>query len=686
MLNEFDCRACPGTISLVAALLVWVLISLPAWGQTTTPPPSGAPKASTPPGGATLRSSDAAPLRSTSPAKATANKPASAPAVNEVAWFPVTQFAVSYWRTNKGCPSLDPLLKHPIQLSRASKGYVAPSPTLPKETITLGARFTPGTLFGGSAIRMINEEIVKYFNEETGLLGVFVTPSEDDIDPSSLRDLRPGDRTSLRLIIYVNVVKQLRTLAFGDRVPAEKRENNPVHRRILENSPVGPASMSGGQPPSDLMRREDIEDYVFRLNRHPGRRVDVARTSTSQPGEVTMDYLVTESKPWLVYAQANNAGTKETRQCRQRFGFIHNQLTNNDDILMIDYATASFDETEGVIASYEAPFLKSQWLRWRVFGAWSRFTASDVGIGNLDFLGRDWQVGGEFIANVYQHRQLFVDLILGTYCRRIFVNNQTIAVSGRDSFLMPYGGVRVEQTTEKHQIWGSIIGEGNWSALGDTGSQSIQKLGRDNVSRHWLTMKWDTGTAFYLEPLLCGPQVQKKDAPEVGRNPMTLAHEIFLQFRGQYDGGYRLVPEFQEVVGGMNSVRGYPESIAVGDNVMLATAEYRFHVPRALLIQRDPSKTKLFGRPFRVSPQEEFGRADWDLIARTFFDMGRVRNNNSRAGEFDETLMSWGIGLELQILQNVSLRCDWGLALRDMNSGQWEAGDSRVHVSAAVMW
>ena len=115
-------------------------------------------------------------------------------------------------------------------------------------------------------------------------------------------------------------------------------------------------------------------------------------------------------------------------------------------------------------------------------------------------------------------------------------------------------------------------------------------------------------------------------------------------------------------------------------------AEYRFHIPRALKINRDPSKTPVFGHPFRLSPQEEFGQADWDLIARTFLDIGRTMSTDRSVGETDDTLIGWGVGLELQIKRNISIRADWGMALKDVDSANVDAGDNRFHLVFTFLW
>ena len=61
-----------------------------------------------------------------------------------------------------------------------------------------------------------------------------------------------------------------------------------------------------------------------------------------------------------------------------------------------------------------------------------------------------------------------------------------------------------------------------------------------------------------------------------------------LSTRGQIRFDDRLVPQFQQVAGGMFTVRGYEQSIVAGDSVVIGSAEYRFHLPRML----DPGPTR----------------------------------------------------------------------------------------------
>ena len=143
------------------------------------------------------------------------------------------------------------------------------------------------------------------------------------------------------------------------------------------------------------------------------------------------------------------------------------------------------------------------------------------------------------------------------------------------------------------------------------------------------------------------------------------------------------MPQVQYVLGGFYTVRGYPQSLVAADDGLLFSAEYRYHLPRAFLPESPPRELPVLGE-FRVAPQHVYGRPDWDLVLRTFFDWGRVDYSSAVVGESAETLSSLGVGIELAFKNFMSLRIDHGIArsaVLDVDSG-----DSETHVIATIRY
>lgn len=603
--------------------------------------------------------------------------------------YPISAFVVRYATEQPDRPALDDLLQSEVTLGLANGVYVAPRPGA--ESVTLRLSDLASTQraarpYSVSAINAIGARIVQALNQR-GIIGVLVSPDPNQIDPQTLADKRPQGVQTLTLDVWTRAVSQVRTIGAGprwakptapdDRPSQETRINNRVHDRIRENSPLQPGPQ--GQP-GDLLRKDLLSDYLDQLNRHPGREVDAAIAPGDQPGEVVLDYIVTENKPWTAYFQVSNTGTKQTDEWRERFGFVDNQLLNRDDVLSIDYITAGFTDANALIASYDAPFGNSQVLRWKAYGSASDYKASDVGFANEKFKGDTLYAGGELSLNVYQHARSFIDVFGGARWERDHVNNEIVDVSGKTDFFIPYGGLRFDRDTGKSSTYAEVRIEGNLGGWAGTSQSEAEKLGRLFVDKNWTAFKWDLSESFYLEPLLFRSAWSNPDSPY---RKTTLAHEIFLSLRGQEAFDSRLVPQQEAIAGGLYSVRGYPESIAAGDNSIMFTAEYRFHLPRVLMPQ-NPETTPFLGKPFRFAPEQRYGRPDWDLIFRGFVDAARITNNNKQSFESDETLIGAGVGAELQFRQNVSLRVDWGFALRD--AAGTNAGDNRVHFVGTILY
>ena len=115
------------------------------------------------------------------------------------------------------------------------------------------------------------------------------------------------------------------------------------------------------------------------------------------------------------------------------------------------------------------------------------------------------------------------------------------------------------------------------------------------------------------------------------------------------------------------------------------------HIPRmfsaAVPTGTFPSATK----PFRWAPDSGTGAApDWDLVLSGFFDAGRVYNNQAYAFEADTPMYSAGVGLDLTVLQNLSVGVDWGWALNSISNPsagvQVDSGSSQFWFTATIVY
>lgn len=631
----------------------------------------------------------------------------------------VSSLDLRYARPHPDQPPLADLLPIEVKLRETEFGWAAPYAGEPGVLVRIGDPVNEIRRLEASGLARVMRGVVFGLTSQ-GLHGVDVRPSADDIDLDTERDLRAEDKTSLTIIVSVGRIHKVRTIAGGARIQSDWKINNEAHTGILDRSPLQPSgAVDDGT--TDLLNRRDLEDYLYRLNRHPGRRVEAALSPAEEPGEIVLDYRVLESKPWYVYAQGSNTGTTRTTEWQSRAGVTHNQFTGRDDTFSIEYLNAGGDGVNNIRVRYQAPFFgtdrpdwmnrrkgdpglldwipreKLPWLgvdrmRWEVDFSWGRSAANrDPTIGsfiNDAVTSTQFQYGGRFIKEVWQHRDFFVDVWAGLRIRDLRVKNKIATGGAPDSviFLIPSLGIHADRINQISTLNLNLSLRGSNSDVSD---EKLDGLGRDNTDAQYAILDFDLGYSAFLEPFL---------SPERWRDPSTelsstLAHEVALGFRGQYAFDYRLVPQLSYSIGGLHTVRGYDQSTAVGDSVWIGSVEYRFHLPRALPIAREPLRIPLLG-DFRAAPQQVYGRPDWDLTLRAYVDFGHTtRNDRTSVGggvlEFNQTLIGAGIGAELQIKSNIRARIDWATALKATDnrlSNPTDVGDSQVHVLFSILY
>ena len=147
-----------------------------------------------------------------------------------------------------------------------------------------------------------------------------------------------------------------------------------------------------------------------------------------------------------------------------------------------------------------------------------------------------------------------------------------------------------------------------------------------------------------------------------------------------------LAPQFQNVSTGYYAVRGYPQSVVAGDDMVLGRFEYRLHVPRLLPIDLTPVSLPWIG-DFKLRPNQPNGIPDWDLIIRVFVDAGMTSFNDSDGlSTFDEDLVGVGGGLELRILNHLVLTADYGVALQSTENGEASSGSGEFYLLGTVIF
>jgi hemolysin activation/secretion protein len=594
----------------------------------------------------------------------------------------IDRFEFAYGLEHPELPPLAELQQITFQASREAGVYRAPTAER-AENLTLSA-VQPGSRFDGDVLRTIAQEIVRWYNRR-GLNGVWVAYRDLELSAAGLVDNRSDSDRSARLVVWASQIADVRTLARGQRFRPDKSINNRKHRKILERSPLHGPGPNGG--PGSLFSKDVLDDYLFGLSLHPGRRVEASIAAARDPGKVVLDYLVNEARTWQVYSQFNNYGTEGTGVYRGRLGFQHTQLTNHDDILSVDLISTPDLETYGAFLSYRIPLWRPAKVLARIYGSYGDFLANDTSIDpgrgiQLRYIGENWVGGLEFSNRLTLWRDWQLLSVLGTNFNHYGIQqviNQSPLTAGSSEFLVPFLGT----TLSRNFTWGALSGGirfdhtvGDFANLDAT--TGIPTLGRRGADSDWTSGRWNLNATVYLDQLF-------------SRSAQTpLAHEFSLRLKGRtLLRGTRLIPHEQEPLGGAMSIRGYPESILSADEFVAGTVEYAYHLPRAL---KPGPEGRLFKWPFNWRPKQAGQNPDWDLVFRAYYDYAyrSVSPPPPVAGQppvADEDLeyidrsfgiSGAGIGVSLLVKQNFSLRIDYAMSLTELRDDEQLPGEEVI--------
>jgi len=581
----------------------------------------------------------------------------------------VRKFGIRYLSPHDNLPTLDDLYNVTTRFHRVAGGFTAAPADGPGFPYTVDDEDLRSKKFSRAAIKAIETSLRQYLNSR-GLIAVLVyaadprSTNQDNPDPLDYAAVANNQRSlDLTFVVVVGTVKDVVAKTSGSHSGIIRiGSSHPVEKRILANSPI----KAGG-----TLDRVALKDYLLELNRQPLRHVESAITSAQSPlgDEVELNYLITQAKPWTVYLQASNTGTRDTSSWHERFGFTDTQLTNNDDILSLDYDTASFRNTDEFETSYDFPVLNFESLRGRVYGSLGRFTASDVGLSLQDINGHSQELGGEVSATVFQYHELFLDMLGGLKVDNFTAKNKQPGLPttfGDGSFLLPYVGLRLTRDTPLASSSAGLTFLLDPTFPDSPSNANLQQLGRLDAQRNYAILQAYASQSFYIEPFFSGWQDRDLKARP------TAANEMLFSAHGQLSMDDKsLIPELQEDAGGLYSVRGYAQSVAAGDSVIIGSAEYRLHLPRLMGIaaanefagHRIPAPP-LMGDTFHYQPSAADTPGDWDLILKAFIDGAYTHSNHALIdNSVDNGLVGVGPGIELQIRDNVDIQVDYGVAL-----------------------
>ncbi len=382
--------------------------------------------------------------------------------------------------------------------------------------------------------------------------------------------------------------------------------------------------------PGDLLKVGELEKDVILFNKNNAVKLKVGLSAGEEPGQTDITLNTEDPFPFHLAFLVDNQGRQTIGTTRWGGMITADSLFGHRDRMSLGGYLGSGNRVG--FADYNFPLNK--------YG--TRLGAS-VSAGNISVVNgplRDFGIGGTSqIYSVYLTHPLIdkVDFNLGSYTSAN-IKRSTTDISGvklptLGTFSLTQG-FTARKDTEKG-IW----------YTGHYGSVGFEALGGD------------------------------EDFFKYEGNIMRLhdfGHGIIGQFRvaGQYSPQDRLPWMEQFQIGGMSTVRGYSEGLLLGKSGYLASAE---------IITPLPFLPKAIGsdRLGYIYPREMIKGA-------VFMDHGMVfPYKGGQSVDSGEFLMSWGLGLRVNLRKDVAARFYWGFGLNNKYDVDQKLGRFHFDITCA---
>lgn len=391
-----------------------------------------------------------------------------------------------------------------------------------------------------------------------------------------------------------------------------------------------PAFVEGGVP--DL---QDAQNQLAELNRVADRQVTPLLRPGRVPNTLDVDLKVTDAAPLHGDAELNNEHGPNTRELRSSVSLRYANLWQRGHSISASWFTApqDIDNASVFSGSYYAPIYGTPWSL-VVFGYHSD---SDVAaVGGTNVIGKGRAVGVRGILNLPPGENWTQTLTVGLDAKH---SNELITLG--ESSIPPapldYWPLSIEYAIQLAQGEAeSDFAVTLTNGLRGSGSGALEfDAARTSARPNFVTLKFE---ATRTQPLPAG---------------MNLIARLSTQLADQ-----PLVSGEQFGIGGVDSVRGYLQSEAIGDRG--ASAQIELH---------SPALAPRIG----VNALSRF-----ELLA--FVDAGHVSLRETTADQQDEfDLVGVGLGARLDLFRRVHSQLDYAWALRDAPAT--DSGHPELHFS-----
>ena len=397
----------------------------------------------------------------------------------------------------------------------------------------------------------------------------------------------------------------------------------------------------------DKVDGDQLQEDVRWLNQNPFRSTDLAFQPGDSPGTTDVILEVNDRMPLRFFFTYDNYGIDLTGKNRLSTGFNFGNLFNLDQQLNFQYTTTTqniFNSLNAYSGSWIVPFPWRNYLT--IYGAYAGSQAELA--ANNTLKGSSWQVSARYNAPLPM----------------IFEYTHEV-----------YGGFDFKQSSNSLLIYNTPIqgggGFGIYNVFQLTAGYSGNIPDPIGSTSFEVAGFYSPGGLGSLNDQQTYSQIRTNADPDYGYGKLNLKRGFILPLNFSLTGAFNgqvttsnLMPTEQYGLGGYNTVRGYDERVANGDNAWVINVEFR--TPPG-------SIAKIFDN------QE----IDDRLQFLGFWDYGFVDFNNPQPGQNSTYLMGVGPGLRYNIDRFLSVQFDWGFQLMRTPPGSKVGNRAELSVTAA---
>ena len=384
------------------------------------------------------------------------------------------------------------------------------------------------------------------------------------------------------------------------------------------------------------------QQQLSTVNRGQNRQVTPILRPGKSPGKVEVDLKVQDQFPLHGSLELNDKYSANTTEARLNGSVRYENLWQKDHSIGISFQVSPQDlnETKVVSGTYLIPRINGDY-----FAAYGVISKSDISaVGDVNVIGNGYIAGARYIHPLPALENYYHSATFGADYKDF---KESVRLLGSDGFNTP--------------ISYSAFTLGYDGTYQGATSQTQFNIGL-NFALRGLNNQQEFGNKRYLADANYG--YIKADI----KHTQTLPYDWSFQARlsSQLASG-PLISAEQFTIGGVDSVRGYLESAALGDSGLSGSLELR---------------TPPFKKFIKDNKYSDFVK---ELYAYSFLDAGRVSIYDPLPSQVKSSeLFSTGLGIKFKSTKGIFSNLDYAHVLHD--AGEVKSGDDRLHFKVGYEW